>query len=74
MYVLLSYSLLKQKKIQDAEDVLLKALDTYPSTVSIKTSLVNVYDIQGKNEETQKLLKELIASDPENLTHKLAYS
>ena len=74
VYVLLSYTLLKQKKVQEAENVLLKAHDIFKSSVAIKTSLVNVYDIQGKNEETKKLLMDLLTSDPDNINHKIAYS
>lgn len=73
-HVLLSYALLKQKKIQEAEKILLEAKQNFQTSVSIKTSLVNVYDIQGKKEETKQLLLELLSSEPDNNNHKFAYA
>lgn len=73
-YVLLSYTFLKQKKINEAENILLKAKNENLSSIAIKTALVNVYDIQGKSEDTKKLLLDLLASEPNNINHKMAYS
>ncbi len=73
-HVLLSYALLKQRKLHEAEDVLLHAMKIFPSSIALKTSLVNVYDIQGKENETKALLQDLLAAEPDNNNHKLAYS
>ncbi|MES2589997.1 MAG: tetratricopeptide repeat protein [Bacteroidota bacterium] len=66
IYSMASNALRKDKKTQEAKDLIAKGRKLYPSDKGMLLELVNTSIDEGNSEEAEKNLQEAIAADPKN--------
>jgi tetratricopeptide (TPR) repeat protein len=71
-YAALGAIRLKQKKYDEGEQLLRKAVKLNPDLVGARLNLGNVYLLQGKTQRASEIFRHVLKQDPQNVTARLS--